>query len=166
MQFFIDDAARLLSVHCARQIVLQKLEWKGQPKVGSLANAKHRPGGGNVQVETQRLEFRRQASSKVGSRDNIHHRPGGGDVKVGRRRSSRSQSLPDDWDSLVTSLSCCQTGPSSSLARDSAGYSVAFKRRVQPRDNPRVELAGFSVQYTLHFSVLKGKCQYANMFDR
>ena len=65
-----------------RQIVLQKLEWKGQPKVDSLVNVQHRPGGGTVRVESQRLQFRRQASSKVGSRDNIHHKPGGGDVKV------------------------------------------------------------------------------------
>ncbi|VDK26165.1 unnamed protein product, partial [Anisakis simplex] len=34
----------------AKKITTQKLEWKAQPKVGSLANVTHQPPGGNVKV--------------------------------------------------------------------------------------------------------------------
>lgn len=37
-------------------------------------------GGGNVEIKTEKLEFR--AQSKVGSLDNITHIPGGGVKKV------------------------------------------------------------------------------------
>ena len=33
-----------------KKIASQKLEWKGQSKVGSIDNIKHRPGGGNIKV--------------------------------------------------------------------------------------------------------------------
>ena len=33
-----------------KRIASQKLEWKGQSKVGSIDNIKHRPGGGNIKV--------------------------------------------------------------------------------------------------------------------
>ena len=32
------------------QIEVQKLNWKAESKVGSLKNATHSPGGGNVKV--------------------------------------------------------------------------------------------------------------------
>ena len=32
------------------QIVSHKLEWKGESKVGSMDNATHKAGGGNVKV--------------------------------------------------------------------------------------------------------------------
>ena len=35
-----------------KRIASQKLEWKGQSKVGSIDNIKHRPGGGNIKVNT------------------------------------------------------------------------------------------------------------------
>ena len=33
-----------------KKIASQKLEWKGQSKVGSIDNIKHKPGGGNIKV--------------------------------------------------------------------------------------------------------------------
>ena len=37
-----------------KKIASQKLEWKGQSKVGSIDNIKHRPGGGNIKVNSIR----------------------------------------------------------------------------------------------------------------
>ena len=47
-----------------------------------MSNTSYKPGGGNVKVSSQKLEFRERATSKVGSKDNLQHKPGGGDVKV------------------------------------------------------------------------------------
>lgn len=49
-------------------------------KVGSLDNIKHKPGGGQVKIFSERPKI--EAKSKVGSLDNIKHKPGGGQVKV------------------------------------------------------------------------------------
>ena len=47
-----------------------------------MTNTTYKPGGGNVRVSSQKLEFKEKAASKVGSKDNLQHKPGGGDVKV------------------------------------------------------------------------------------
>lgn len=60
-----------------------KLQWSAKPKVGSLENAAHRPGGGDKKIETVKLDFKDKAKAKVGSKDNVKHVPGGGAVKVG-----------------------------------------------------------------------------------
>uniref|UniRef100_UPI003AAD1BFC microtubule-associated protein tau n=1 Tax=Centroberyx gerrardi TaxID=166262 RepID=UPI003AAD1BFC len=51
-------------------------------KCGSLDNIRHRPGGGNVRIETVKLDFKDKAQAKVGSLDNTHHTPGGGQVAI------------------------------------------------------------------------------------
>ncbi|XP_073983934.1 uncharacterized protein isoform X2 [Rhodnius prolixus] len=78
-------------------------------KIGSLENAKHKPGGGNIKIESRKLNFKVQpkieakndtytpgggdkkiqsvklqwnAKPKVGSLDNAAHKPGGGDKKI------------------------------------------------------------------------------------
>merc|ERR1712223_544520 len=86
--------------------------WNTQSRIGSLANANHRPGGGQVQIPNQRLDWkvnpvaprtkafnpkyvpgggdkpieRRKLSwtskSKIGSLEKANHRPGGGQVKI------------------------------------------------------------------------------------
>lgn len=58
----------------------KKLEWRATPKVGSLDNAAHRPGGGDKKIVSQKVDFK--AQSKVGSLDNVDHKPTGGAVKV------------------------------------------------------------------------------------
>ena len=84
-------------------------QYQAQSKVGSLKNATHVPGGGNVQIESRKLDFSYaspkvgsktdyqparsdvkivsekltwQAKSKVGSMDNAAHKPTGGNVQV------------------------------------------------------------------------------------
>ena len=49
-------------------------------KIGSLANANYKPGGGDKKIESRKLEY--NAKSKVGSILNMKHVPGGGNVKV------------------------------------------------------------------------------------
>ena len=49
-------------------------------KVGSLASATHRAGGGNVKISQTKLNWK--AESKVGSLSNVNYQPSGGNVKV------------------------------------------------------------------------------------
>ena len=56
------------------------LQVVAKSKVGSLDNAKYRPGGGDKKIETRKLDF--QGKSKVGSTANMKHVAGGGHVKV------------------------------------------------------------------------------------
>uniref|UniRef100_A0A1A9VJ32 Microtubule-associated protein n=1 Tax=Glossina austeni TaxID=7395 RepID=A0A1A9VJ32_GLOAU len=78
-------------------------------KIGSLDNASYKPGGGNVKIETKKVEIKAtprieakndkyapkggdkkiistklqwNAKSKIGSLENAHHKPGGGDKKI------------------------------------------------------------------------------------
>ncbi|XP_044275420.1 nascent polypeptide-associated complex subunit alpha, muscle-specific form-like isoform X2 [Varanus komodoensis] len=51
-------------------------------KCGSKANIKHKPGGGDVKIENQKLNFKEKAQAKVGSLDNVGHTPAGGTVKT------------------------------------------------------------------------------------
>jgi microtubule-associated protein tau len=64
------------------QIPSVKLQWNAKPKVGSLENKTHKPGGGDKKIETVKLDFKDKAKPKIGSKDNIKHTPGGGAVKV------------------------------------------------------------------------------------
>uniref|UniRef100_A0A914YUD1 Microtubule-associated protein n=1 Tax=Panagrolaimus superbus TaxID=310955 RepID=A0A914YUD1_9BILA len=63
------------------QILTQKLEWKASPKVGSLANASHKPAGGDVKIFNQKVKVD-AAQSKVGSLENANHKPAGGNVNI------------------------------------------------------------------------------------
>lgn len=48
-------------------------------KIGSLSNAAHKPGGGNVKIESKKLEFNVQ--SRIAAK-NETYTPGGGEKKV------------------------------------------------------------------------------------
>ena len=48
-----------------KKIASQKLEWKGQSKVGSIDNIKHRPGGGNIKVNWIRPFWLMNNSAKL-----------------------------------------------------------------------------------------------------
>lgn len=50
-------------------------------KIGSLANSRHRPGGGNVKIFDKKLEFA-NVEAKCGSKKNIKYKPGGGAVEI------------------------------------------------------------------------------------
>lgn len=65
------------------QITQVKLQWNAKPKVGSLDNATHKPGGGEKKIESVKLDFKDKAKPKIGSLDNTTHKPGGGNIKVG-----------------------------------------------------------------------------------
>ncbi|KAH1177137.1 hypothetical protein KIL84_010839 [Mauremys mutica] len=54
---------------------------KVSSKCGSKTNIKHKPGGGDVKIENQKLNFKEKAQAKVGSLDNVGHVPAGGTVK-------------------------------------------------------------------------------------
>ncbi|MEQ2312221.1 hypothetical protein AMECASPLE_028633, partial [Ameca splendens] len=50
-------------------------------KVGSTANLKHQPKGGQVQILSAKLDFT-HVQSKCGSKDNLKHTPKGGNVHI------------------------------------------------------------------------------------
>nr|XP_015209651.1 PREDICTED: microtubule-associated protein 4-like isoform X4 [Lepisosteus oculatus] len=65
------------------QILNKKVDLsKVTSKCGSKANIKHKPGGGEVKIETHKVSFKEKAQSKVGSMDNVSHEPGGGNIKA------------------------------------------------------------------------------------
>uniref|UniRef100_A0A7N5KFP8 Microtubule-associated protein n=1 Tax=Ailuropoda melanoleuca TaxID=9646 RepID=A0A7N5KFP8_AILME len=86
------------------QIINKKLDLSNvQSKCGSKDNIKHVPGGGSVQivykpvdlskvtskcgggqveVKSEKLDFKDRVQSKIGSLDNITHVPGGGNKKI------------------------------------------------------------------------------------
>ncbi|XP_028933491.1 microtubule-associated protein 4 isoform X4 [Ornithorhynchus anatinus] len=59
---------------------------KVSSRCGSKANIKHKPGGGDVKIENQKLNFKEKAQAKVGSLDNVGHLPAGGAVKIESHR--------------------------------------------------------------------------------
>ncbi|XP_039445442.2 uncharacterized protein LOC120425109 isoform X4 [Culex pipiens pallens] len=66
-----------------KKIITTKLQWNAKPKIGSLENATHKPGGGDKRIEVLKTDFKERARPKVGSKDNLGYQPGGGDVKPG-----------------------------------------------------------------------------------
>ncbi|XP_059386420.1 microtubule-associated protein tau isoform X2 [Carassius carassius] len=50
-------------------------------KVGSTDNLKHQPGGGQVQILDQKVDFS-NVQSKCGSKANLRHVPGGGNIQI------------------------------------------------------------------------------------
>nr|XP_023698206.1 microtubule-associated protein 4-like isoform X4 [Paramormyrops kingsleyae] len=63
------------------QILNKKVDLsKVTSKCGSKANMKHKPGGGDVKIESHKVNVK--AQSKVGSMDNMNHNPGGGNIKI------------------------------------------------------------------------------------
>ncbi|XP_016145465.1 microtubule-associated protein tau-like isoform X4 [Sinocyclocheilus grahami] len=50
-------------------------------KVGSTDNLRHQPGGGQVQILDQKVDFS-NIQSKCGSKGNLRHVPGGGNVQI------------------------------------------------------------------------------------
>jgi len=60
------------------------LQWNAKPKIGSLENANHKPGGGNVRIESKKVQV--EARSKIGSLENASYKPGGGDKKIESRK--------------------------------------------------------------------------------
>ncbi|KAK7092404.1 hypothetical protein V1264_008152 [Littorina saxatilis] len=50
-------------------------------KIGSLNNATHTPGGGNVKIQSKKPDVSK-VGSRIGSKDMIDHKPGGGNVKI------------------------------------------------------------------------------------
>ncbi|XP_028933504.1 microtubule-associated protein 4 isoform X14 [Ornithorhynchus anatinus] len=70
---------------------------KVSSRCGSKANIKHKPGGGDVKIENQKLNFKEKAQAKVGSLDNVGHLPAGGAVKTeGSSQAAPPTPAPSD----------------------------------------------------------------------
>ena len=53
-------------------------------KIGSLDNATHKPGGGNVKIESRKIQI--EAKPRIGARNELYA-PAGGDKKVKRNKN-------------------------------------------------------------------------------
>ncbi|KAI1230402.1 Microtubule-associated protein tau, partial [Lamprotornis superbus] len=65
-------------------------------KCGSLGNIHHKPGGGQVEVKSEKLDFKDKVQSKIGSLDNISHVPGGGNKKREKGKEDKTWTLSPD----------------------------------------------------------------------
>lgn len=57
---------------------------KAHSKIGSLDKVHHSPGGGDVHIESHKLEFKDKAAPRIGSLEKAGHTPSGGNVQVSR----------------------------------------------------------------------------------
>ena len=62
-------------------------------KIGSLNNTAYKPGGGNVRIESKKLDFSK-ASSRITAK-NEEYKPGGGDKKVAVSDPTKFCAWPD-----------------------------------------------------------------------
>uniref|UniRef100_A0A9J7XDZ2 Microtubule-associated protein n=1 Tax=Cyprinus carpio carpio TaxID=630221 RepID=A0A9J7XDZ2_CYPCA len=78
------------------QILNKKVDLsKVTSKCGSKANIKHKPGGGEVKIESRKVNFKEKAQPKVSSMDNVNHEPGGGKVKAeGAQETAEGSGAP------------------------------------------------------------------------
>merc|ERR1711881_308214 len=60
-------------------------------RIGSLQNAKHKPGGGNVQIPERKLNFKTTSKPRIGSLENSNHIPSGGDKKIPTKKVDYSR---------------------------------------------------------------------------
>ncbi|GBO26749.1 hypothetical protein AVEN_207003-1, partial [Araneus ventricosus] len=67
------------------EVTTEKLDFKAKaaPKIGSLDNAKHKPGGGNVAIKTEKLHFKEKAASKIISRSGSEKGSSHGGSEIG-----------------------------------------------------------------------------------
>ncbi|CAF1604716.1 unnamed protein product, partial [Didymodactylos carnosus] len=93
-------------------ITNRKPEWNATPKVGSLNNATHKPGGGSVKIANQKLQW--TAKSKVGSLENAHHKAGGGTVKIESKKLDFKDKAKPKTDSGLATVNSEQGGASNS----------------------------------------------------
>lgn len=63
-------------------------------KIGSLENATHKPGGGNVKIETKKIEIK--AGSRIEAK-NEHYVPKGGDKKVSYTQLAKRSFVLFSW---------------------------------------------------------------------
>ena len=141
--------------------------------MGSKKNINHQPGGGNVEIHNEKLDF--QVGSRIGSLANVKHRPGGGDKKIfddkeyarqmnevgGLLARSGSSSLTSStWDN--TERPATSTMPRSKRSVTSSGSSFQSQIirklvsvRVIPASRPGSH--HFSISVSHEHRVLRGR---------
>lgn len=78
------------------QITNKKVDLsKVASKCGSKDNIKHKPGGGEVKIDSHKVNFKDKAQPKVGSLDNVSHSPGGGNIRAeGDQETTEGSGIP------------------------------------------------------------------------
>ncbi|XP_012883616.1 PREDICTED: microtubule-associated protein 4 isoform X2 [Dipodomys ordii] len=93
---------------------------KVSSKCGSRANIRHKPGGGDVKIESQKLNFKEKAQAKVGSLDNVGHLPAGGAVKT---EGGGSQAPPCPGPPAGEEPAICEAVPEAGTSTSASGLS-------------------------------------------
>jgi len=60
----------------------RKLDWKAESKIPKATDAKHKAGGGNVEIIDRKLEWKAEAKIPKAT-EASKHKPGGGNVEIG-----------------------------------------------------------------------------------
>ncbi|KAA0203986.1 hypothetical protein HAZT_HAZT002661 [Hyalella azteca] len=113
-------------------------------KIGSLDNTTYRPGGGNVKIESKKLDYSR-ASSRITAK-NEEYKPRGGDKKI------ESQKLKWNAQSKVGSLentSHKAGGGAKKIETQKLNFKDSAQSKVGSRDNIKHKAGGGDVQYRL-----------------
>ncbi|XP_018023098.1 microtubule-associated protein tau isoform X2 [Hyalella azteca] len=110
-------------------------------KIGSLDNTTYRPGGGNVKIESKKLDYSR-ASSRITAK-NEEYKPRGGDKKI------ESQKLKWNAQSKVGSLentSHKAGGGAKKIETQKLNFKDSAQSKVGSRDNIKHKAGGGDVQ--------------------
>lgn len=90
-----------------------------QSKIGSMKNATHTPGGGNVKIASQKKDYS-TVQGKIGSKVNLEHRAKGGEKKI------LSQKLEWKAESRVGSLHNAKHSPGGGNVKVCTIYILKF----------------------------------------
>ncbi|XP_076323059.1 uncharacterized protein LOC143231988 [Tachypleus tridentatus] len=128
-----------------KKIIYQKLEWKGEPKVGTK-NIGYTPGGGQIKhddhenpasvIESRKLEWK-QASSKVCSMDNVKYKPGGGQVKIKSHKLNYKDKVLSKVGSLSSSEKTSSQGSETKSPIPSSSPQPDEQPPLPPVDEPQ-----------------------------
>ncbi|GAB6022670.1 Methionine aminopeptidase 2 [Chamberlinius hualienensis] len=111
-------------------------------KIGSLENARHKAGGGNVKLETKKIDLS-SVKSKVGSTDNIQHKPSGGEKKIlSRKLEWKGQPKIGSLDNATHKPG----GGTKKIETQKLGFKDAAKPKIGSRDNIQHKPGGGALQ--------------------
>ncbi|XP_043397703.1 microtubule-associated protein 4 isoform X11 [Chelonia mydas] len=112
---------------------------KVSSKCGSKTNIKHKPGGGDVKIENQKLNFKEKAQAKVGSLDNVGHVPAGGTMKIESHKlmfREKAKARTDHGADIVVSKSPNLSSSTSPWCSTSVSESLGSIASSSPLQQP------------------------------
>jgi len=125
-------------------------------KIGSLSNISHKPGGGNVKIESRRKSFA-NVQSRCGSLANTAHTPGGGKVKIESKRIS----IAGVGSKIGSMKNVTHTPGGGNIKIQTQKLKIEAKSKIGSLDNKNHTPGGGNVKITtqkLDLTKVKSKC--------